>query len=236
VFEDMILAEGPGSVALAILEPVQNAGGCLVPPPGYAERLREICDRHGVLLACDEVICGFGRLGEWFGSTRLGFEPDLITFAKGVTSGFAPLGGVLFSERVAEPLVDSEAVYAHGYTFGGHPVSCAIALRNLDIMQRLDVNANVREQEAYLESRLNEVAAASPVAVEARGLGFFRAIELQRDELVPAAVAAIRRHGVIVRVDVRVRPCIAISPPLICGREHVDEIAEGVAAGLADVA
>ena len=134
--EQAILAEGAENVCMVILEPVQNAGGCLVPPPGYAQRVREICDRHGVLLCCDEVICAFGRLGHWFGSERLGFTPDLITFAKGVTSGYAPLGGVIFSEAVAAPLLESEGLYAHGYTFGGHPVSCAMALANLAIMER----------------------------------------------------------------------------------------------------
>ena len=127
-----------------IVEPVQNAGGCLVPPPGYAKALREICDRYGVLLCCDEVITGYGRLGEWFGSTRLGFEPDIITSAKGMTSGYAPLGGVLFSDRVAEPFIEAKGMYTHGYTFGGHPLSCAIALENLAIMDELDVLQNVR--------------------------------------------------------------------------------------------
>src|SRR3954451_838855 len=165
--EDAIKAEAPGTVAAVVVEPVQNAGGCLVPPPGYAQRLREICDRHGVLLWCDEVITGFGRIGEWFGSTRLGFEPDVITFAKGATSGHAPLAGVLFTDAIAEPIVDAETMYAHGYTFGGHPLSCAISLKNLELMERLDVLANVREHEAYLEARLNEVAASSKLAVEA---------------------------------------------------------------------
>ena len=157
--EQAILAEGPDTVALVIVEPVQNAGGCLVPPPGYAKALREICDRYGVLLCCDEVITGYGRLGEWFGSTRLGFEPDIITSAKGMTSGYAPLGGVLFSDRVAEPFIEAKGMYTHGYTFGGHPLSCAIALENLAIMDELDVLQNVRDTEAYLESTLNDVAA-----------------------------------------------------------------------------
>ncbi len=156
----------------------RTPAACLVPPPGYAQRVREICDRHGVLLCCDEVICAFGRLGHWFGSERLGFTPDLITFAKGVTSGYAPLGGVIFTEAVAAPLLEAEGLYAHGYTFGGHPVSCATALANIAVMERLDVLANVLEVEPYLESVLNEVAAASPIAVEARGCGFFRSLEI----------------------------------------------------------
>jgi adenosylmethionine-8-amino-7-oxononanoate aminotransferase len=230
-----IRAEGPSTVAAVVLEPVQNAGGCLTPPPGYAERLREICDHHGVLLWCDEVITGFGRLGEWFGSTRLGFAPDVITFAKGITSGFAPLGGVLFTDAIAEPLVDHKDVYWHGYTFAGHPVSCAIALRNLEIMERLDVAGNVRALEGHLATRLDEAAASAPVAVEARGAGFFRTIELVEPGLVDKARVAIRRRGVVVRSDVRVNPCLAISPPLICTREQIDELADGIAAGLRDV-
>ena len=235
-FEEAILAAGTENVCMVILEPVQNAGGCLVPPPGYAQRVREICDRHGVLLCCDEVICAFGRLGHWFGSERLGFTPDLITFAKGVTSGYAPLGGVIFSEEVAAPLLESEGLYAHGYTFGGHPVSCATALANIAVMERLDVLANVREVEPYLESVLNDVAAASPIAVEARGCGFFRSLEIIENGLVDRVRAATRARGVIVRTDVRANPCLAISPPLISDRSHVDELAEALAGGLAEIA
>jgi adenosylmethionine-8-amino-7-oxononanoate aminotransferase len=234
--EEAILAAGAENVCMVIVEPVQNAGGTLVPPPGYAQRVREICDRHGVLLACDEVICAFGRLGHWFGSARLGFEPDLITFAKAVTSGYAPLGGVIFSERVAEPLLEAEGLYAHGYTFGGHPVSCAVALGNLAIMERLDVNANVLEVEPYLESVLNDVAAASPIVVEARGCGFFRSFEFTDAALVDRVCVATRDRGVITRTDVRANPCLAISPPLICDRSHVDELAEALAGGLAEIA
>ena len=231
-----LIADGAENVCMVILEPVQNAGGCLVPPPGYAQRVREICDRHGVLLCCDEVICGFSRLGHWFGSQRYGFAPDMITFAKGVTSGYAPLGGVIFTERVAEPLVAAEGLYAHGYTFGGHPVSCATALANLDVMERLDLNANVLEVEPYLEASLNEVAAGSSIAVDARGAGFFRALEVQDKSLVDPVRNATRANGVIVRSDVRVNPCLAISPPLISTKDHVDELCEALGKGLAAVA
>jgi adenosylmethionine-8-amino-7-oxononanoate aminotransferase len=234
--EQAILAEGPENVCMVILEPVQNAGGTLVPPPGYAQRVREICDRHGVLLCCDEVICAFGRLGHWFGSERLGFTPDLITFAKGVTSGYAPLGGVIFTEAVAAPLLESEGLYAHGYTFGGHPVSCAVALANLAVMERVGALPNVLDVEPYLESVLNEVAASSPIAVEARGCGFFRSLELVDAALVDRVRAATRTRGVIVRTDVRANPCLAISPPLISDRSQVDELAEALAGGLAEIA
>ena len=230
--ERTIVAEGPHTVAAVVVEPVQNAGGCLAPPPGYGARLREVCDRYGLLLWCDEVITGFGRLGAWFGSDRLGFDADMITFAKGVTSGQAPLGGLLFTDDVAAPLIDQKAVYAHGFTFGGHPLSCAVALANLDIMERLDVLANVRRLEDTLGGLLDGVAAASPLVVEARGEGFFRAIELRDASLLAAARDAIRREGVIVRLDDRVNPCLAISPPLICTEEHLEELAAGITAGL----
>jgi adenosylmethionine-8-amino-7-oxononanoate aminotransferase len=230
--ERTIVAEGPHTVAAVVVEPVQNAGGCLTPPPGYPQRLRELCDRHGILLWCDEVITGFGRLGAWFGSERLGFDADIVTFAKGVTSGQAPLGGVLFTDAVATPLLDQKAVYAHGFTFGGHPLSCAVALANLDIMERLDVLANVRALEEHLGRVLDEVAEGSPLVVEARGFGFFRAIELREASMLAAARDAIRAEGVIVRLDDRVNPCLAISPPLICTKEQIDEVGAGIAAGL----
>ena len=234
--ERTILAEGPHTVAAVVVEPVQNAGGSLPPPPGYGRRLREICDRHDVLLWCDEVITGFGRIGAWFASDRLGFDADLVTFAKGVTSGYAPLGGVLFSEQVAAPVLEAGAVYAHGFTFGGHPLSCAVALANLDIMERLDVVANVRENEDHLGTVLKQVADASPLVLDARGAGFFRAFELADPDMPVLARNAIRRAGAIVRVDDRVHPGLAISPPLICTREQIDELAEKIATGLAEAA
>jgi adenosylmethionine-8-amino-7-oxononanoate aminotransferase len=234
--ERTIAAEGAHTIAAVVVEPVQNAGGCLTPPPGYGARIRELCDRHGILLWCDEVITGFGRLGTWFGSDRLGFDADIITFAKGVTSGQAPLGGALFTDAVAAPLLEQRAVYAHGFTFGGHPLSCAVALANLDIMERLDVLANVRSLEDELGRLLDEVAAGSPIVVEARGFGFFRALELRDASILPAARDAIRRAGVIVRLDDRVNPCLAISPPLICTSEHLHELAAGIAEGLANAA
>ncbi|MGN6377674.1 MAG: aminotransferase family protein [Gaiellales bacterium] len=234
--ERTIEAEGAHTVAAVVVEPVQNAGGCLAPPEGYGRRLRELCDRHDILLWCDEVITGFGRLGAWFGSDLLGFDADIVTFAKGITSGQAPLGGAIFSDAVAAPLVEGGAVYSHGFTFGGHPLSCAVALANLDIMQRLDVLANVGRNGELLARLLDDVATGSAAVVEARGRGFFRAIELRDAGLLPAARAAIRRAGVIVRLDDRVNPCLAISPPLVSTAEQLEEMAAGIAAGLAQVA
>jgi len=234
--ERMIVAEGPHTVAAVVLEPVQNAGGCLVPPAGYGRRLRELCDRHGILLWCDEVITGFGRLGAWLGSDLLGFDADIVTFAKGITSGQAPLGGMLFTDEVAAPLLDGGALYAHGFTFGGHPLACAVALANLAIMRREGVVENVQQLEPHLDGLLKGVADGSDLVVEARGRGFFRAIELRDASLLPAARDAIRRNGVIVRLDDRVNPCLAISPPLISSAEELEGMAAGIAAGLADAA
>ena len=162
------------------LEPVQNAGGCLPPPPGYFQRVREICDRHGVLLVSDEVICGFGRLGAWFGAERLGYRPDLLTFAKGVTSGYAPLGGVLVGDHVLEPFREGPAPFAHGLTFGGHPVSCAVALANLDVMEREDLVARAAGNEAGLRAALESLEDL-PLVHEARGMGAFFGVELRRE-------------------------------------------------------
>ena len=234
--EEAILAAGPENVCMVIVEPVQNAGGTLVPPPGYAQRVREICDRHGVLLACDEVICAFGRLGHWFGSTRLGFKPDLITFAKAVTSGYAPLGGVIFTRASRRAAARGRGPLLARLHVRRPSRLCAMALANLAIMERLDVHANVLEVEPYLESVLNDVAAASPIVVEARGCGFFRSFEFTDAALVDRVRAATRDRGVIMRTDVRANPCLAISPPLICDRSHVDEIAEALAGGLAEIA
>ncbi|HEY6311928.1 MAG TPA: aspartate aminotransferase family protein, partial [Streptosporangiaceae bacterium] len=152
--ERAILREGPESVAAVYLEPVQNSGGCFPPPPGYFERVRDICDRHGVLLVSDEVICAFGRLGYYFGSQRYGYQPDIITFAKGVTSGYAPMGGMLVSDRLIEPFTEGTATFLHGITFAGHPVSSAVALANLDIFEKEDLLGNVRANEAAFRATL----------------------------------------------------------------------------------
>ena len=140
--------EGADSVAAVFMEPLQNTGGAFAPPEGYWARIREICDRYGVLLVSDEVICAFGRLGHMFGSDRYGYQPDLITFAKGVTSGYAPLGGVMISDRIAEPFLDDPNLFLHGQTFGAHPVCCAVANANLDILEREDLCGNVLANEA----------------------------------------------------------------------------------------
>ena len=144
--EEAILSEGADTVAAVFVEPVQNAGGCFPPPPGYFERLREICTRHDVLLVSDEVICAFGRIGSMFACDDFGYVPDVITCAKGMTSGYAPIGAMIASARLFEPFSHGTASFLHGYTFGGHPVSAAVAMANLDIFEREGINAHVREQ------------------------------------------------------------------------------------------
>jgi adenosylmethionine-8-amino-7-oxononanoate aminotransferase len=240
--ERMILAEGPETVAAVFLEPVQNAGGCFTPPDGYFQRVREICDLHGVLLVSDEVICAFGRLGEWFGSTRYGYQPDMITFAKGVTSGYAPLGGVLVSDRLAQPFLEGTNSFLHGITFGGHPVSCAVALANLDLMEREDLPGRVRENEGAFRSALESLLDL-PIVTEVRGAGYFYGIELAKDGSEFSEDECewlIRRFlstrllelGLICRADDRGDPVIQLSPALISGPEEFEAMARIIGQGL----
>jgi adenosylmethionine-8-amino-7-oxononanoate aminotransferase len=238
--ERAILREGPESVAAVFLEPVQNSGGCFPPPPGYFQRVREICDRYGVLLVSDEVICAFGRLGYYFGSERYGYQPDVITFAKGVTSGYSPLGGMLASDRLMEPFVEGSATFLHGITFGGHPVSCAVALANLDVFEKEDLLGNVRANEAAFRATLEKLLDL-PIVGDVRGDGYFYGIELVKDKATRETFDddeserllrgflshALFDAGLICRADDRGDPVIQLSPPLIAGPEQFEEI-EGV--------
>jgi len=233
--EQQILAEGPETVAAVVVEPIQNGGG-LPPADGYGARIREICDKYGVLLWCDEVITGFGRVGAWFATDRLGFTADICTFAKGITSGYAPCGGVVFTEAVGEPLINADAIYAHGFTFGGHPLACAVSLANLDIMERLGVIDNVLANEDYYAAAMADVAASSDLVVESRGKGYYHSLELTDNALTAPVAGAARKHGVIVRPDVRVKPMVVTALPLICGTEQIDELTGALKAALADVA
>jgi adenosylmethionine-8-amino-7-oxononanoate aminotransferase len=235
--ERAILREGPASVAAVYLEPVQNSGGCFPPPPGYFQRVREICDRYGVLLVSDEVICAFGRLGHYFGAQRYGYQPDIITFAKGVTSGYAPLGGMLVSDRLMEPFVQETATFLHGITFAGHPVSCAVALANLDVFEKEDLLGNVRAQEAGFRATLEKLGDL-PIVGDVRGDGYFYGIELVKDKATRETFSddeserllrgflstALFDAGLICRADDRGDPVIQLSPPLTCGQEHFDEM------------
>jgi len=176
--EEAIEFGPPETVAAVILEPVQNAGGCLVPPPGYWQRVREICDRHGVLLVSDAVICAFGRLGEWFGIEPFDVVPDMTSFAKGVTSGYLPMGGVVVGEKIRNALRSNAPMFWHGSTFGGHPVSSAVALENIAIIEREKLLENVRSLEGYFEGELRRVAKEHPIVCDVRGMGFFWAVEV----------------------------------------------------------
>ncbi len=235
--EEAILAEGADTVCAVFLEPVQNAGGCFPPPPGYFQRVREICDRHDVLLVSDEVICSFGRLGEMFGATRLGYQPDMITTAKGLTSGYSPMGALIASDRLAEPFLTGDTTFYHGYTFGGHPVSSAVAMANLDIFEREDLNGHVRSNEDAFRATLEKLLDLDIVG-DVRGAGFFYGIEMVKDKTTKETFTddeaerllrgflskALFEAGLYCRADDRGDPVIQLSPPLVCGQEQFDEM------------
>src|SRR6476661_6162819 len=232
-----IEAEGPDTVAAVFLEPVQNAGGCFPPPPGYFQRVREICDEYDVLLVSDEVICAFGRLGHMFGADRYGYQPDIITCAKGITSGYSPLGAMIASDRLMEPFLADGEMFAHGYTFGGHPVSTAVALANLDIFEREHILENVRGNEGAFRATLERLLDL-PIVGDVRGDGYFYGIELVKDRETRESFTAeecerilfgfvskqLFAEGLYCRADDRGDPVIQLSPPLVCTQEHFDEI------------
>jgi adenosylmethionine-8-amino-7-oxononanoate aminotransferase len=245
--EETILFEGPETIGLMIAEPVQNSGGSFVPPPGYWRGLREICDRYGILLCADEVICGFGRLGAWFGSERLGIEPDLLTFAKGLTSAYFSMGGVLMHDRVAEPMLRKGNMFLHGITFGGHPVGSAVALKNLEIIEREQLLDNVMANEPWLREQLNALRAL-PIVGDVRGMGHFWAIEMVADQetkklftpeqaewlLRDFLTSKLEERGLIARLDDRGEPVLQISPPLIADREVLGEMLDIIGTSLED--
>jgi adenosylmethionine-8-amino-7-oxononanoate aminotransferase len=229
--------EGPDTVAAVILEPVQNAGGCFTPPDGYFDRVREICDEHDVLFISDEVICAWGRLGEWFGALRYDYQPDIITTAKGLTSAYAPMGAVIASDRVAEPFLEGNHSFSHGFTFAGHPICSAVALANIDAMEREGILDNVRRNEPGLRAMLDSLRDI-PIVGDVRGAGYFHAIELVKDPQTKESFSPqesenllrgflsgeLYRRGLICRADDRGDPVIQLSPPLIAGPEQFDEI------------
>ena len=229
--------EGPDTVAAVFLEPVQNSGGCFPPPPGYFERVREICDEYDVLLVSDEVICSWGRLGEYFGAVRYGYQPDIITTAKGITSGYAPLGAMIASDRLMEPFLTETGMFAHGVTFGGHPVSCAVALANLEVFAREDLVGHVRTNEAAFRATLEKLNDL-PIVGDVRGDGYFYGIELVKDKTTRETFdeaeserllrgflsSALFSAGLYCRADDRGDPVVQLAPPLIAGQEHFDEI------------
>ena len=235
--EEMINFEGPDTVAAVFLEPVQNSGGCFPPPPGYFQRVREICDKYDVLLVSDEVICAFGRLGHYFGADAYGYQPDMITFAKAVTSGYSPLGGTIVSDRVYEPFAHGQVSFPHGYTFGGHPVSAAVALENLDIFEEEGLLANVRENSPVFRSTLEKLTDL-PIVGDVRGDGYFFGIELVKDKATKETFdddeserllrgflsKALFDAGLYCRADDRGDPVIQLAPPLTTGPSEFDEI------------
>jgi adenosylmethionine-8-amino-7-oxononanoate aminotransferase len=235
--EEAILFEGADTVAAVILEPVQNSGGCFVPQDGYFQRVREICDRHGVLLISDEVICAWGRLGHWFGCERFDYQPDMITTAKGLTSAYAAMGAVIAADHVAEPFLHGTETFTHGFTFGGHPMSCAVAQANIDVIEREDLCGHVRAREGEFRAML-EGLRELPIVGDVRGAGYFQAIELVKDQETKQTFDAqeseellrgflsgeLFRRGLICRTDDRGEPVVQLSPPLIADREQFEEI------------
>jgi adenosylmethionine-8-amino-7-oxononanoate aminotransferase len=244
--------EGPETVAAVIMEPVQNAGGCFTPPSGYWQRVREICDQYEVLLISDEVICSWGRLGHWFGAQRYDYQPDLITTAKGITSAYAPMGALITSDRVAEPFLEGHNSFVHGFTFAGHPISCAVSLANIDVMENEGILENVRANEGAFRDML-EGLRDIPIVGDVRGAGYFHAIELVKDRDQPGDAGRtssagaggeagqfsdeesesllrgflsgeLFKRGLICRADDRGDPVIQLSPPLIAGPEEFAEI------------
>jgi adenosylmethionine-8-amino-7-oxononanoate aminotransferase len=236
--EHLIEFQGPETVAAVILEPVQNSGGCFVPQDGYWQRVREICDRHGVLLISDEVICSWGRIGHYFGVERFGVVPDMITTAKGLTSAYAPMGGVIVSDRIAEPFLQDTTMFAHGITFGGHPVCAAVAMANLDIFEREDLCGHVRAKEGEFRRMLEGIQDDLPIVGDVRGAGYFHALELVKDkdtkesftdeeseELLRGFMSGeLYKRGLICRADDRGDPVVQLSPPLIADTEQFEEI------------
>lgn len=235
--EQAILFEGPDTVAAVFLEPVQNSGGCFPPPPGYFQRVREICDRYDVLLVSDETICSFGRLGTMFACTKFDFVPDMITCAKGMTSGYSPIGACIISDRIAEPFWRGDTIFPHGFTFGGHPVSSAVALANFDIFEREGLNQRVLDNEAAFRHTLEKLYDL-PIVGDIRGDGYFYGIEMVKDKATKETFnddeaehllrgflsKALFDAGLYCRADDRGDPVVQLAPPLICGQSEFDDI------------
>jgi len=235
--EQAILSMGPETVCLVHMEPVQNAGGAFTPPAGYFAGVRELCDRYDILLSADEVITAFGRLGYWFGSERYDIRPDVVTIAKGLSSSYAAIGGVVATDRVLDPFLSETGMFSHGITFGGHPVMCAIALKNIEIMKREGIVEGVREREDAFRSTLAQLLDL-PIVGDLRGTGYFYALELVKDRDTRATFSdeecerllrgflsnALFDAGLICRADDRGDPVIQISPPLVAGQAEFDEM------------
>ena len=235
--EEAILALGPESICLVHMEPVQNAGGAFTPPEGYWQGVRELCDRYDILLSTDEVITAFGRVGHWFASERYDIRPDIVCCAKGLSSSYAAIGAVLANDKVMAPFLEDSSMYAHGITFGGHPVMSAIALKNIEIMKRERILERVLGNEGAFRSTL-ETLLELPIVGDVRGTGYFYAIELVKNKetretfddeecetlLRGFLSPALFERGLICRADDRGDPVIQISPPLVAGQAEFDEM------------
>lgn len=234
--ERVVVTEGAGQIAAVIVEPVQGVGGVIVPPAGWLERVRALCDRHDLLLVVDEVITGFGRTGRWFGFQHADVVPDMLVFAKGVTSGYQPLGGVVLHDRVWQTFVDAGPDFAlhHGFTYAGHPVACAAALANLDVIEREGLVDAARRKAPHFRRRL-EALASSPLVGEIRAIGLMGAVEIvSPDPRAPWRIreAALRR-GLICRASAET---VMLCPPLTMTPRQIDEMVQILAAAIADVA
>jgi adenosylmethionine-8-amino-7-oxononanoate aminotransferase len=228
---------GPETICLVHMEPVQNSGGSLTPPAGYFRGVRALCDKYDILLSADEVITGFGRVGHWFASERYDIRPDLVTCAKGLSSSYAAIGAVIATDRVAEPFLEGASMYSHGITFGGHPVQCAIALKNLEIMKREGIVEHVRDTEERFRAKLATLLDL-PIVGDLRGAGFFWALELVNDKETKATFdddecerllrgflsPRFFEAGLICRADDRGDPVVQIAPPLVATEHEMDEI------------
>ena len=236
--EQTILQMGPETICVVHMEPVQNSGGCFLPPEGYWRGVRELCDRYDILLSADEVITGFGRLGYWFGSERYDIRPDIVCSAKGLSSSYGAIGAVIATDLVMAPFLEAGSMYSHGMTFGGHPVMCAIALKNIEIMKRERIVEHVHEHERRFRATLEQLLEL-PIVGDVRGTGFFYAIELVKDKETKQTFSddecelllrdfispQLFERGLICRADDRGDPVIQISPPLVAGPDEFDRIA-----------
>lgn len=235
--ERAILREDPNTVAAVFVEPVQNSGGCITPPPGYLKKVRDLCTKYGVLMISDEVICAFGRLGEWFGAIKYDYVPDIITCAKGITSAYAPLGAMIVRDAIMEPFLHADESFLHGFTFAGHPVSCAVALANIKVFEDEDILGHVRRTAPVFREAL-EGLRDIPIVGDIRGEGFFYGIELVKDQATKGSFSAeeeekllrgylsgaLFEKGLICRADDRGDPVIALAPPLISTEVEIDFI------------
>ena len=231
--EEKINEIGPENIAAFIGEPIQGAGGVIIPPDSYWPRVQEICNQYDILLVVDEVICGFGRTGQWFGSNTYNIKPDIITMAKGISSGYIPLSGIMVGNRVTETLVDEGGEFYHGYTYSGHPVACAVAIENLRIIREENLIENSRKTSVYLEERMKEIA-DHPLVGEVRMKSFIGAVELVKDKDkremfeetgVTGGICRdyCNQQGLIMRA---VRDGMIFCPPLIFNNNHIDELVE----------